>query len=63
MLQPCELRKAMGFPGAYKFPDVTRRDKVKLMGNAVCSPIMESIVASLQAKRVGRVAADRKLTQ
>ncbi|TFZ38564.1 DNA cytosine methyltransferase [Pseudomonas syringae] len=49
MLQPDELRKAMGFPDDYKFPDVTRRDKVKLMGNAVCSPVMESIVTSLLA--------------
>ncbi|TFZ32757.1 DNA cytosine methyltransferase, partial [Pseudomonas syringae] len=49
MLQPDELRKAMGFPDDYKFPDVTRRYKVKLMGNAVCSPVMESIVTSLLA--------------
>lgn len=47
MLQPDELRRAMGFPDNYKFPDVTRREKVKLMGNAVCSPVMEAIVASL----------------
>lgn len=48
MLQPDELRKAMGFPSSYQFPEVTRREKVKLMGNAVCSPVMESIVVSLQ---------------
>lgn len=47
MLQPDELRKAMGFPESYLFPAVTRREKVKLMGNAVCSPVMQSIVASL----------------
>lgn len=47
MLQPEELRKAMGFPESYSFPNVTRRDKVKLMGNAVCSPVMEAIVSSL----------------
>lgn len=47
MLQPDELRRAMGFPAEYRFPDVTRREKVKLMGNAVCSPVMESIVKSL----------------
>jgi len=47
MLQPDELRKAMGFPESYIFPDVTRREKVKLMGNAVCSPVMEAIVAAL----------------
>ncbi|MFL6876694.1 DNA cytosine methyltransferase [Pseudomonas marginalis] len=47
MLQPDELRKAMGFPEKYNFPNVTRREKVKLMGNAVCSPVMEAIIASL----------------
>ncbi len=50
MLQPDELRKAMGFPESYCFPQVSRRDKVKLMGNAVCSPVMEAIVASLKAR-------------
>ncbi|MFJ2486965.1 DNA cytosine methyltransferase [Pseudomonas sp. NPDC087639] len=48
MLQPEELRKAMGFPDNYEFPNVTRREKVKLMGNAVCSPVMEAIVHSLR---------------
>jgi DNA (cytosine-5)-methyltransferase 1 len=47
MLQPDELRRAMGFPDSYTFPNVTRRDKVKLMGNAVCSPVMEAIVKSI----------------
>ncbi|QHF09496.1 DNA cytosine methyltransferase [Pseudomonas syringae] len=47
MLQPEELRKAMGFPESYIFPPVTRREQVKLMGNAVCSPVMKAIVESL----------------
>lgn len=47
MLQPEELRQAMGFPDSYQFPDVTRRERVKLMGNAVCSPVMKAIVESL----------------
>lgn len=51
MLQPDELRKAMGFPDYYQFPKVNRRDRVKLMGNAVCSPVMESIVADLMQKK------------
>ena len=59
MLQPDELRKAMGFPESYSFPNVTRREKVKLMGNAVCSPVMEAIVASLRSskKRASKDAA------
>lgn len=52
MLQPDELRKAMGFPEHYRFPDVTRREKVKLMGNAVCSPVMEAIVQSLIKQKI-----------
>jgi DNA (cytosine-5)-methyltransferase 1 len=47
MLQPDELRRAMGFPDNYIFPEVTRRDKVKLMGNAVCSPVMQEIVKAI----------------
>lgn len=47
MLQPSEIRKAMGFPDDYVFPAVTRRERVKLLGNAVCSPVMEAIVRSL----------------
>jgi len=50
MLQPEELRKAMGFPDHYKFPDVSRRERVKLMGNAVCSPVMEAIVSLLKKR-------------
>ncbi|MBI6574488.1 DNA cytosine methyltransferase [Pseudomonas viridiflava] len=59
MLQPEELRSAMGFPDNYKFPEVTRRDKVKLMGNAVCSPVMEAIVKAIISisKRNGKKAA------
>ena len=47
MLQPSELRRAMGFPDTYVFPEASRRDRVKLLGNAVCSPVMEAIVRSL----------------
>ncbi|KTT58362.1 DNA methyltransferase [Pseudomonas oryzihabitans] len=57
MLQPDELRKAMGFPDDYRFPNVTRREQVKLMGNAVCSPVMEAIVRSLQGKNICLSAA------
>lgn len=57
MLQPDELRKAMGFPESYEFPPVTRREKVKLMGNAVCSPVMEAIVRSLSLSKLRKTAA------
>ncbi|MGE8114534.1 DNA cytosine methyltransferase [Pseudomonas sp. NPDC086566] len=58
MLQPDELRKAMGFPEDYIFPPVSRRDKVKLMGNAVCSPVMEAIVRALKESQCGNELID-----
>jgi DNA (cytosine-5)-methyltransferase 1 len=49
MLQPEELKIAMGFDRSYKLnlPGLTRRQQVKLMGNGVCPPVMEYIVKSL----------------
>lgn len=48
MFQPPELALAMGFPENYRFPDeATRRDCIKLIGNAVCPPVMRAIVRSL----------------
>lgn len=43
MLQPPELLKAMGAGSTHKLPHGSRRDKVKLCGNGVCSPVMEMI--------------------
>ena len=43
MLQPTELLRAMGAGTTHKLPFGTRRDKVKLCGNGVCSPVMEII--------------------
>lgn len=58
MLQPSELRRAMGFPRSYRFPDGTRRNKVKLLGNAVCPPVMRALVSKvfqldMSASRLG----------
>lgn len=47
MLQPEELKAAMGFPKNYRLEAGTRRDKIKLMGNAVCPPVMKQLVKSL----------------
>jgi DNA (cytosine-5)-methyltransferase 1 len=47
MLQPSELAVAMGFPPSYRFPAIaTRRDCIKLLGNAVCPPVMRAVVRS-----------------
>jgi len=47
MLQPEELKLAMGFPDHFLLECGSRRDKIKLMGNAVCPPVMEYIVRNL----------------
>jgi DNA (cytosine-5)-methyltransferase 1 len=47
MLQVPELQRAMGFDTAYKLEIGTRRDRIKLLGNGVCPPVMQRIVESL----------------
>jgi DNA (cytosine-5)-methyltransferase 1 len=48
MLQPEELKLAMGFNKDYNLNiDVTRREKIKLMGNGVCPPVMNTIIKNL----------------
>lgn len=47
MLQVPELLRAMGFDRKYILPHGTRRDKIKLLGNGVCPPVMEAIVTSI----------------
>lgn len=43
MLQPPELLRAMGAGSAHKLSFGNRRDKIRLCGNGVCSPVMETI--------------------
>lgn len=47
MLQVPELRRAMGHGNDFKLPIGTRRDRIKLLGNGVCPPVMESVVRAL----------------
>ncbi len=47
MLQVPELKRAMGFDTAYKLQRGSRRDRIKLLGNGVCPPVMRHIVAAL----------------
>ena len=44
MLQPSELLRAMGFQEDYELTHGTRRDKVRLLGNGVCPPVMEAVI-------------------
>jgi DNA (cytosine-5)-methyltransferase 1 len=47
MLQVPELKRAMGFSVRHRLNGGTRRDRIKLLGNAVCPPVMESIIRLL----------------
>jgi DNA (cytosine-5)-methyltransferase 1 len=47
MLQPPELAAAMGFPDDYLWASTSRREHIKLIGNAVCPPVMKSMIESL----------------
>jgi DNA (cytosine-5)-methyltransferase 1 len=49
MLQPEELKLAMGFQKRYRIniPGITRRDQIKLIGNGVCPPVMQYLVNSI----------------
>lgn len=47
MLQVSELKRAMGFRSDYSMNYGTRRDKVQILGNGVCPPVMEAIVEQL----------------
>jgi DNA (cytosine-5)-methyltransferase 1 len=47
MLQVPELQAAMGMPLKMKFEAGTRRDRIKMIGNAVCPPVITSVLASL----------------
>jgi DNA (cytosine-5)-methyltransferase 1 len=47
MLQVDELRRAMSFPVWFDFGGCTRTDTMRLLGNAVCPPVMQAIVEEL----------------
>lgn len=47
MLQVPELKHAMGLPESFQLDHGTRRDKVKILGNGVCAPVMREVVSRL----------------
>ena len=49
MLQPEELLRAMGAP-EHTLGQGTRRDRIKLCGNGVCSPVVEAIWREISAR-------------
>jgi DNA (cytosine-5)-methyltransferase 1 len=51
MLQVPELKRAMGFPGAFKMNRGNRRDRIKLLGNGVCPPVITKILSVLTSDK------------
>jgi DNA (cytosine-5)-methyltransferase 1 len=49
MLQVSELRRAMGFKADYVMKHGSRRDKIRLLGNGVCPPVMEAIIRRIRS--------------
>jgi DNA (cytosine-5)-methyltransferase 1 len=47
MLQVPELQAAMGMPSKMKLESGTRRDRIKMIGNAVCPPVMRAVLKTL----------------
>jgi DNA (cytosine-5)-methyltransferase 1 len=59
MLQVPELMRAMGFSGGYSLDGIgQRRDRIKLLGNGVCPPVMAAIVSAMTVKS-GDAAAEQ----
>jgi DNA (cytosine-5)-methyltransferase 1 len=49
MLQVPELRRAMGLTKGFKLSHGSRRNRVRILGNGVCPPVMKAIIKSLKA--------------
>lgn len=52
MLQVPELKAAMGMPESFKLSYGSRRDKIRLIGNAVCPPVARRVIQTLTS--IGR---------
>jgi DNA (cytosine-5)-methyltransferase 1 len=56
MLQVPELQRAMGFDDHYELSHGSRRDRIRLLGNGVCPPVMEAVVRSLTQIKILQAA-------
>lgn len=56
MLQVAELARAMGFKDDFVLQRGTRRERIMLLGNGVCPPVMAAAVRALVATEPDRVA-------
>jgi anti-sigma regulatory factor (Ser/Thr protein kinase) len=59
MLQVPEIKAAMGFPSSYLLEHGTRREKIKLLGNAVCPPVLTAVLRTLD--RSAAIMKTRKI--
>lgn len=50
MLQVPELKRAMGFNNDFTLSHGTRRDRIRLLGNGVCPPVMTEVVQGLTCR-------------
>jgi DNA (cytosine-5)-methyltransferase 1 len=57
MLQVPELKRAMGFGENFRIELGARRDRIRLLGNAVCPPVIEAVVRSLIQARETSISA------
>lgn len=51
MLQVPELKRAMGLRDDFMLRFGTRRDRIRLLGNGVCPPVMDAVVRTLTEAR------------
>jgi hypothetical protein len=49
MLQVPELKRGMGLGQDFILPCGTRRERIHLLGNGVCPPVMETVIRTLTA--------------
>ena len=54
MLQVPELKAAMGFPDEHQILQGTRRERIKLLGNAVCPPVIRAVIETLTSRSLAR---------
>jgi DNA (cytosine-5)-methyltransferase 1 len=47
MLQIDELRLAVIIPSVHRFERGNRRDKIMLIGNGVCPPVMQAVIQTI----------------
>lgn len=50
MLQVPELKMAMGLEESFVLPAGSRREKIRLLGNGVCAPVMKAVIDALIAE-------------